>query len=314
MPHLYTYLAFALKSNVELLKKSSSSFQEYVNQITTKNFSGKQSDHLRHVKFAMKKAAKMIARCNHNYLVNQTMQDESNFLSYALSPESGIKFKTPIAHLIPRIPTGSIIGDSLLFACGGYSITLGFWWHLSFPKEVVEHRLLHLKDNSDKTFISLNCLEYVTIILNYCASLVTFASQKVNDDPHPVVLCVTDNTSALNWTLHTSKKSNIGRALARFFCGLLIGLNCGVNAKWISMIENVIADKILRLKAIIDTNPKSSSSFPTYNYANLQQEHKELKACSSFQPSRRLLSLIWEILLRQRCPDLDQILSLKPQD
>jgi hypothetical protein len=58
--------------------------------------------------------------------------------------------------------------------------------------------------------------------------------------------------------LHTSKKSNIGRALARFFCGLLIGWNVGVNATWISTIENVIADKILRLNAIIDTNPKSA--------------------------------------------------------
>jgi len=102
---------------------------------------------------------------------------------------------------------------------------------------------------------------------------VTFASKKINDDPYPVILCVTDNTSALNWTLHTSKKSNIGRALARFFCGLLIGSNVGVNAKWISTIENVIADKISRLKV-----------------------------------------LIWEILLTQKCPDLNLILSLKPQD
>ena len=86
----------------------------------------------------MKKAAKMITRHNHNYLVNGTMQDELNLLSSALSPESGIKFETPIAHLIPRIPTASIIGDSSLVACGGYSITLRFWWHLSFPKEVVE--------------------------------------------------------------------------------------------------------------------------------------------------------------------------------
>jgi hypothetical protein len=141
-----------------------------------------------------------------------------------------------------------------------------------------------------------------------------FASKKVNNDPYPVVLCVTDNTSALNWTLHTSEKSNISRALARFFCGLLIS-NVGVNPKWISTIENIIADKIIsRLKTIIDTDPKSSSSINTYDYANLQQEHVELKACASFQPSHRMLSLIWEILLTQKCPDLKQILSLKPQD
>jgi hypothetical protein len=87
-----------------------------------------------------------------------------------------------------------------------------------------------------------------------------------------------------------------------------------VNAKWISTIENVVADKISRLKATIDTNPKSSLSVNTYDYANLQQEHVELKACVFFQPSHRLLSLIWEILLTQKCPDLNQILSLKPQD
>jgi hypothetical protein len=38
---------------------------------------------------------------------------------------------------------------------------------------------MHLKDKSDESFISINCLEYVTIILNYCASLVVFAIRKV---------------------------------------------------------------------------------------------------------------------------------------
>jgi hypothetical protein len=137
------------------------------------------------------------------------------------------------------------------------------------------------------------CLEYVTIIINYCASLVVFATQKINNDPHLVVLCVTDNTSALNWTLHMSKKSIIGRALARFFCGLLIGSNVGVNAKWISTIKNVITDKISRFKK---TNLEPFS-LPTYNYANLQQEHEELKVCSFFQPSPKLVSLLWEIML-----------------
>ena len=70
MSHLYTSLAFALKTNTELLQESSSGFRELVNQITMKNFSGEQSDHQRHIKFAMTKAAKMITRHNHNYLVN----------------------------------------------------------------------------------------------------------------------------------------------------------------------------------------------------------------------------------------------------
>jgi hypothetical protein len=171
------------------------------------------------------------------------MQDELNFIAHALKPESGIKFETPIAHLIPRTPTASIVGNSSLLACGGYSITLNFWWNLSFPENVVKQTLLHLKDNLDKSLISTNCLEYFTIIVNYCASRIIFSTQKVNNDPHPVVLCVTDNTSALNWTLHTSKKSSISQALARFFCGLLIGSNFGINTKWISTVENKVADK-----------------------------------------------------------------------
>jgi hypothetical protein len=314
MSHLYTSLAFALKSNTELLEKSSNGFRDLVKQITTKTFSGKISDHQRHIKFAMKKAAKMVNRNHATYLVNRTMRDELNFLSDALKPDSGIKFETPIAHLIPRTPTASIVGDSSLLACGGYSITLKFWWHFTFPSDVVERTLLHLKNNSDGSFISINCLEYFTIIVNYCASLVVFASQKINDDPHPVVLCVTDNTSALNWTLHTSKKSRIGRALARFFCGLLIGSNVGVNAKWISTVENIIADKISRLKKLTSTDSTSHPSHNTYDYAKLQQEHKELKACNSFQPSHKLVSLLSEILLTGNCPDLKQILKLRQQD
>jgi hypothetical protein len=146
--------------------------------------------------------------------------------------------------------------------------------------------------------------------MNSCASLLVFETWKITNDPHPVVLCVTDNTSVLNWILHTSKKSIIGRALARFFCGLLIGSNIGVNAKWISTIENVIAVKILRFK----TTNLEPSSIPTYSYADLQQEHKELKVCSFFQPSPKLVLLLWEIMLTGKCPDLSLILSLKPQD
>ncbi len=92
MLHLYTSLAFALKSNTELLEKSSSGFRDLVKQITTKTFSGKILDHQRHINFAMKKAAKMENRNHAMYLVNRTMRDELNW----------IKFETPIAHLIPK--------------------------------------------------------------------------------------------------------------------------------------------------------------------------------------------------------------------
>jgi hypothetical protein len=62
--------------------------------------------------------------------------------------------------------------------------------------------------------------------------------------------------------------------------------------KWISTIKNVIADKILRLKATQKASPDS----PSYDYSNLKQDHKKLEACSFFQPILKLLSFLWEIL------------------
>jgi hypothetical protein len=157
-----------------LLKKLS----DLVSQIEQKQFFGKQTDLQRNVNLVFKRAAKMVNNFGHKYLVNRTMRKELNFISEALKPDSGIVFKTPIARLIPRIPTASIIGDSSLLSYGGYSTTLKFWWHLTFLPEITTRTLLHLKDNSDKSFILINCLEFVTIILNYWASLIVFATQK----------------------------------------------------------------------------------------------------------------------------------------
>ncbi len=168
--------------------------------------------------------------------------------------------------------------------------------------------LNHLKNNEDSTLISINCLEYITIIMNYCAALTALGEDLICDDPNPAVLCVTDNISAKNWTIHTSKKSIIRRTLARFFCGLLINSRVGINAKWISTLENKIADVISRLK--VTNLPQSPTS--TYDFSQLQQDHKELKACCFFHPSPKLLSVIWKILLTQKCPSLSKVLEMRP--
>ncbi len=64
------------------------------------------------------------------------------------------------------------IGDSsLLEGAGGFSITLVFWWHISFPVEVVQHTLLFKISNNDGMLVLINVLEFVTVIINYCAAL-----------------------------------------------------------------------------------------------------------------------------------------------
>jgi hypothetical protein len=154
-------------------------------------------------------------------------------------------------------------------------------------------------------FISINCLKYVTIIINYCAAITGLLETQITNDPHLVVLSVTDNISAKNWMLHTSKNSIIGQALARFFCGLLTGSDVGVNAKWISTDANKIADEISRIK-----KSNTQLSFD-YDFSKLQQDHAELKNCRFFQPSPELLSMIRVILLAQKLPDLNKVLLLK---
>jgi hypothetical protein len=108
--------------------------------------------------------------------------------------------------------------------------------------------LLHSKNDSIQNFVSVNVLEYVTIIINYCGVLTAYLEDGLKEDPHPVVFCITDNVSAKNWTMHTFKKSIIGCTLTRFFCGLVIGLDVGTNAKWIATKTNKIADATSRLK------------------------------------------------------------------
>ncbi len=136
------------------------------------------------------------------------------------------------------------IGDSSLEGAGGFSVTLGFWWHIRFPDEVVRHTLRFKTSNNDGMLVLINVLEFVTVIINYCAALHVVRTSPITDDPHPIILNVTDNSSALSWTLYTCRGSKIGQMLAHFFCLLLINLPLGIDSQLISTIDNKIADNI----------------------------------------------------------------------
>jgi hypothetical protein len=236
------------------------------------------------------------------------MRQEIEFFREKLLPTSKICWESPIAHIIPRIPTFTTFGDSCLEGAGGYSLSLGFWWHLPFPEEVKLRTLLHKRDNADGLLISINVLEFVTVIINYCAALHTVLTKKPTSDPYPVLLNVTNNLSALSWTTGACHKSRIGRLLARFFCSLLINSPLGINSQWISTLHNAIADDISRAKTAAS---ESTHSYPSFDYSSLQQKYPELSHCSFFQPAPELISLIWEIVLTERWPCHDEIKRLK---
>jgi hypothetical protein len=112
------------------------------------------------------------------------------------------------------MPTATAFGDSCLEGAGGYSISLDYWLYLPFPEEVIQQTLMHKKDNKDGQLFLINVVEFITLIINYCTSLHVFIMRSITNDPHPVLLNVTDNTSTLSWTNHTCRKLKLGRLLA----------------------------------------------------------------------------------------------------
>jgi hypothetical protein len=308
MTHLYASIAYALAENKRLLTDSSQEFRDIVESLRTGSFSCSTSDQNRHTSFALKSAARMVHHAKYKFLINDTMRKEIEFFRDKLQPASTILWETPIAHLIPRTPTATAFGDSCLQGAGGYSIELGFWWHIDFPEEVKRRTLLHKSDNDDGQLISINVLEFVTVVINYLASLHVITKTNFTDDPHPVLLNVTDNMSALKWTTGACRRSKIGRRLARFFCSLLINSPLGINSQWISTVANEIADDISRLKKLLQQ--QSNDSHASFDYLSLKQRYPALSHCSFFQIEPKLISLIWDIVLTERWPDHEEIKSV----
>ena len=235
------------------------------------------------------------------------MKDELDFFKKILEPSSSVVWEAPIAYLIKKTPFATAFGDACLDAAGGFSVELKFWWHLQFPETVVRRTLKYLKDNRKKDLISINVLEFLTVIIDYCAAHTVITTQNVTDDPHPVLLSMADNTSAHSWTTHTCKGSMLGRLLAKFFCMLLMDYKLGINSEWISTHDNFIADDISRLKKL---NTSSSKHF-SFDYSALQQKYPQLRTCRFFQPSPSLLSCLWDILLHKKLPTLEEVRTLK---
>ncbi len=135
------------------------------------------------------------------------------------------------------------------------------------------------------------------MIINYCDALHLIKTTSVREDPHPILLNIMDNMSALNWTIHMCKRSKLSCLHAHFFCSLLINLPLAINSQWISTKENIIADDISCIKKALTSNP-----LPVFNYSTLKQRYPELKHYSFFQLQPELISPIWEIMLTKTWP------------
>ncbi len=146
LSHLYSSIAYALAENNRLLMESSQEFRNIILLIQTGAFFTSCKDLARHTSFAMKRVARLTHHSSYQYNINKTMGAEIEFFRDNLKPGSGIEWETPIAHLIPRTPFATSIGDSLLEGAGGFLFAPGFWWHIWFPNEIIQRTLLFKSD------------------------------------------------------------------------------------------------------------------------------------------------------------------------
>ena len=176
-----------------------------------------------------------------------------------------------------------------------------FWWHVAYPQNVVERA--RLPKNKSKLMISINVLEMVCIIINLAAAIFVCNHDKLDLSMYPVFLDLCDNMSSTTWVDKNYKYNLIGRCLARFFIGLLMGTNIGIQAEWLSTHANFIADDISLLK--------EKDGDGNVDYSALKITYPCLQPCRQFQPSDTLLGMIWDILLRKSCLDPLMVAKLK---
>jgi hypothetical protein len=138
LSHLYALIAYALSKNKSLLLESSKEFQNIILLLKMGTYLGTPNNKAKHISFVMRQAAKLVHHAKYRYNITKTMHQEIEFFSKKLQPSSSILWETPIAHIIPRMFLATAFGDSCLEGAGGYSISLGFWWHLPFPKKVIQ--------------------------------------------------------------------------------------------------------------------------------------------------------------------------------
>ena len=292
-------IAIALTKNNKELRNKSPKFRTLVKEIKKAKLS---EDDIKKGRFAQGEAEKMVWHYHKKYWIIPSLQDEIALLIKVLERPDLYKWETPIAHLVRHLPDFLSWGEFCLYAAGGFSIDLKFWWQIDWPKQVTERTLKVLKNNRHGNLISINLLEFATIIINYAACMVAFKEIKGTFlIKYPVLLNMTDNTSSESWVRKACTSSLAGKALARVFCNLLLNNCLGINAEYLEVTKNDIADTISRIHKEHGTK---------FNFAHLAQLYPQLHTCCHFQPSQELLLTLIDALCSNKIPNLQEIKEL----
>lgn len=296
MSHVYTSTTAALKQADAKLVNTNKQYRDMLKiakRVRNPPSEGKLDPDNLAATYARSTTSRLQHQSRDKFIINRTLRIELDLIRSALSSD-WIDMSRPIAHLVDRDPSGTGWSDSSLDAAGGYSIDMQFWWYIEWPSEVRKSTLRFVKNNEDNTLISINVLEYAGLIINYVAATHFYLQDADPADPYPSVLLYADNTTAESWAIKACKKSFLGRALGRLQCALMINNPVGISVAHITTKDNVIADRISRIK-------KETNSLPHFH--SLIQEFPQLRSCKRFHPGSELISLIMDLLLQRNTVD-----------
>ena len=257
-------------------------------------------------RFVQKKISKSLYGSKKPCFISVELRAEINFITHIVRNPTTFKWEAPIAHLVPRTHDYGSWGDSSLYAGGGFSLDLHFWWYINWPLEIqcktVKYFTVSKQDPSSGELVSINLLEFAVVIINYAAATHALSlSPPSGDNPYPTLLNWSDNMSANSWCNKAASSNLASRSLSRLLCSLRINNSLGLNTDFIPGIENIVADTISRLHPIAGSAPDFSILF---------QEFPGLRTCRRFQPSAKLLSDLMHALLTGLNPGIPQAKTL----
>ena len=259
-------------------------------------------DTLKRKNFAISALLRQTWHSHKKFNISKNLRKELKLLNFIFARPKQFKFESPIAHIIPRDFDFTALGDACLDGGGGYSDDLKFWWFIPWPdyisSKTLKHYVKKFKTLSGD-FISINLLEYATIIVSFAASIHTINTKHKLPQPYPTVHVKSDNTTAVAWTRRAVSSTTMGKSLAFILTSLLAtNPHVGLSSSHVAGDENVIADDISRL------SPHLSTHKLTISFSLLKQKYPNLNNCVRFHPSQELLSLLWDALLCKPIPPL----------
>jgi hypothetical protein len=95
-------------------------------------------DHRSIIRFALKKAVRLVHHSLIEYSIVPSMREELDFFEESLASNSGVELEFTIAYLIKKTPFATAYGVACLDSAGGYSFGLKFVWWLKFTDAVVK--------------------------------------------------------------------------------------------------------------------------------------------------------------------------------